>query len=234
MLRLDHVQVAMDSGLLEADLDLAPGRRVALVGPSGAGKSTLLDAIAGFRTPDAGRILWQGQDITRARPEERPVSILFQDSNLFPHLTLERNLGLALHPDGRRPDAEARARIDGALRRVGLDGLAARKPGTLSGGQQGRAALARVLLMARPVILLDEPFAALGPALKAEMLDLVREVADSLAALVVMVTHDPRDAESFAQDVVLVAEGRANAPVARADFFRSPPKAFRDYIGATP
>ncbi len=232
MLRLDGLQMPMDKGTLAADLSLAPGRRVAIVGPSGAGKSTLLDTIAGFRRPLAGHITWRGREITGSPPEARPVSILFQDSNLFPHLTLERNLCLALHPNGRRPDAEDRARIAGALRRVGLDGMEERKPGTLSGGQQGRAALARVLLMARPVILLDEPFSALGPALKAEMLDLVREVGDSLAALVVMVTHDPRDAQRFAQDIVLVAEGRAEPPVPVARFFGDPPQAFRDYIGA--
>jgi thiamine transport system ATP-binding protein len=231
MLRLEELQVPMDTGVLEADFLLTPGRRVALLGPSGAGKSTLLDAIAGFRPLVGGRILWQGNDITRAPPDARPVSILFQDSNLFPHLTLERNLCLALHSDGRRPDAEARARIEGALARVGLDGKAQRKPGTLSGGQQGRAALARVLLMARPVILLDEPFAALGPALKAEMLDLVREVGETLAALVVMVTHDPRDARGFADRVVLVANGRANAPVPTDAFFDDPPAEFVAYMG---
>ncbi|MBT53472.1 MAG: thiamine ABC transporter ATP-binding protein [Mameliella sp.] len=231
MLRLEDLQVPMDADALKADLVLPPGRRVALLGPSGAGKSTLLDAIAGFRETTQGRILWQDRDLTHLRPEARPVSILFQDSNLFPHLTLARNLCLALHPDGRRPDDEARARIEGALRRVGLEGMADRKPGTLSGGQQGRAALARVLLMARPVILLDEPFAALGPALKREMLDLVREVGESLAALVVMVTHDPRDGAGWAQDVVLVAEGMAHPPVPTERFFGDPPQAFRDYIG---
>lgn len=231
MLRLEGLRIPMDKGALVADLVLSPGRRVALLGPSGAGKSTLLDAIAGFRETSAGQIIWQGRELTHTRPEERPVSILFQDSNMFPHLTLERNLGLALHPDGRRPDAEVRARIEGALRRVGLEGMADRTPGTLSGGQQGRAALARVLLMARPVILLDEPFSALGPALKREMLELVREVGKSLAALVVMVTHDPRDAEGFADEIVLVADGRAHAPVATDRFFGDPPEAFRDYIG---
>ncbi len=232
MLRLDALRVPMDNGALKADFSLAQGRRVALLGPSGAGKSTLLDAIAGFRMAESGRIIWQGQDLTQVPPESRPVSILFQDSNLFPHLTLERNLGLALHPDGRRPGQATRTRIEGALRRVGLEGMAGRRPGTLSGGQQGRAALARVLLMARPVILLDEPFAALGPALKAEMLDLVREVADSLAALVVMVTHDPRDAEAFSDEVVLVVDGVAEAPVATADFFAKPPEEFSRYMGA--
>ncbi|WP_420824298.1 ATP-binding cassette domain-containing protein [Tropicibacter alexandrii] len=228
MLTFDKVAVAMDQGALNADFSVQAGRRVAVLGPSGAGKSTLLDAVAGFRRIDSGALSWAGTEITQRAPEQRPVSILFQDGNLFPHLSVARNLGLALRPDGGRADAR---KVEDALERVGLGGYGARMPGTLSGGQQGRAALARVLLMARPVILLDEPFAALGPALKAEMLALVSEVADRLGALVMMVTHDPRDAQRFADDVVLVAEGVAQAPVACDLFFADPPKAFRAYLG---
>ena len=231
MLRLENISVAMDRGTLDADLALAPGRRVAVLGPSGAGKSTLLDVIAGFRQPEQGAVSWAGQPLADVPPERRPVSILFQDSNLFPHLDLTRNLGLALRPDGRKPDAEQRERIAGALARVGLEGMGARKPGTLSGGQQSRAALARVLLMARPVLLLDEPFAALGPGLKREMLALVREVGESLSALTVMVTHDPQDARAFAQDIVLVADGMAHPAIGTEAFFAVPPKAFTAYMG---
>lgn len=231
MLRLEAVRVAMDRGDLRADFAVAQGRRVAVVGPSGAGKSTLLDVIAGFRAPLAGQVSWQGRDMRDVSPEKRPVSILFQDGNLFPHLDVARNLGLALRPDGRRPGPEEMPRIEGALARVGLEGMARRRPATLSGGQLSRAALARVLLMARPVLLLDEPFAALGPALKREMLALVSEVAGSLGALTVMVTHDPEDARRFAQDVMLVADGVVHPPVAAEAFFAVPPKAFRDYLG---
>ncbi|WP_425073220.1 ATP-binding cassette domain-containing protein [Sagittula sp. S175] len=231
MLRFEEVRIAMDRGTLDADLALGPGRRVAVLGPSGAGKSTLLDVIAGFRAPLSGRISWEGRDLSAVPPEKRPVSILFQDGNLFPHLDLARNLGLALQPGGQRPGPEEMARIEGALRRVGLDGYARRKPGTLSGGQQSRAALARVLLMARPVLLLDEPFAALGPGLKKDMLAVVREVAGALGALTLMVTHDPEDARSFAQDVVLVAEGLVHPPAPTRAFFEVPPKAFRAYMG---
>lgn len=228
MLTFETTRVEMDQGALSADFTLEPGRRVAVLGPSGAGKSTLLDVVAGFRKIESGRLLWKGQDLTETPPEARPVSILFQDGNLFPHLSVARNLGLALRPDGGRSDAD---KIEQALQRVGLAGYGARMPGTLSGGQQGRAALARVLLMARPVILLDEPFAALGPALKVEMLDLVGEVADRLGALTLMVTHDPADARRFAQDIVLVAEHAAHAPVPTETFFANPPKAFREYLG---
>jgi thiamine transport system ATP-binding protein len=221
----------MEGGELRADMALPAGGRVAVLGASGAGKSTLLDAVAGFRKPRAGRLLWEGRDLTPLPPEQRPVSILFQDGNLFPHLDLMRNLTLALRPDGRRPGAEERERVSGALRRVGLQGMEGRLPGTLSGGQQSRAALARVLLMARPVLLLDEPFAALGPGLKREMLALVQEVAEALGALVLMVTHDPADARAFARAVVLVADATAHAPVKTEAFFADPPEAFRAYLG---
>lgn len=231
MLTLDHIRIGMDSDTLDADLSLSPGRRVAVLGPSGAGKSTLLDVVAGFRNPARGRLTWQGRDMTALPPEQRPVSILFQDGNLFPHLDLARNLTLALHADGRRPSAEDLVRVEGALSRVGLEGHARRKPATLSGGQQSRAALARVLLMARPILLLDEPFAALGPGLKRDMLTVVRDVASALGALTVLVTHDPEDARAFAQDIVLVAEGLVHPPVPTAAFFEVPPKAFRDYMG---
>lgn len=231
MLTLEQITVAMAGGGLAADLSLGPGRRVAVLGPSGAGKSTLLDVIAGFREASGGRVLWQGQDLTQAPPQARPVSILFQDGNLFPHLTLARNLGLALRPDGRRPDAEARARIARALARVGLEGYDDRRPGTLSGGEQSRAGLARVLLQARPVLLLDEPFAALGPALKQDMLALVQEVQQDLGALCVMVTHDPADARRFAQEVIVLAEGQAQPPVATEALFADPPAVLRSYLG---
>ncbi|MFZ5962346.1 ATP-binding cassette domain-containing protein [Thalassococcus sp. BH17M4-6] len=232
MLRLEGVDIRAGDFALSADLSLQPGERVAVIGPSGAGKSTLLDAIAGFRVPQAGRITWQGRDLGPLAPGKRPVSMLFQDNNLFPHLSIARNLGLALRPGGGRVSKEDTARIDDALVRVGLKGMGGRKPGALSGGQQSRAALARVLVQDRPVMLLDEPFAALGPALKAEMLELVRDVAEGLQALVVLVTHDPGDAKRFADRVVLVADGVAQPPVGTHALFEAPPEALRAYLGA--
>jgi thiamine transport system ATP-binding protein len=230
MLRLERVALHQGEFRLTADWALQPGDRVAVIGPSGAGKSTLLLAIAGFLAPARGRLTWQGQDMAPLTPGERPVSILFQDQNLFPHLTLAQNLGLGLSPRLRLTPAEA-ARIDAALDRAGLPGMGARKPGTLSGGQQSRAALARTLLRARPVLLLDEPFAALGPALKADMLGLVTEIAAETSALVLMVTHDPADARGFADRTILVSEGIAAQPLPTDALFRNPPQALREYLG---
>lgn len=230
MLTLDHLLLQQDGFRLTADLGVAKGQKVAVIGPSGAGKSTLLMAIAGFLEPASGRILWEGKDLSGIAPGERPLSILFQDQNLFPHLTLEQNLGLGLSPRLRLTSAD-KDRIAETLSRVGLEGLGARKPGALSGGQMGRAALARALLRARPMLLLDEPFAALGPAMKAEMLTLVAEVAAATGATVLMVTHDPSDARRFADQTLLVAEGQAHPPVPTAELFANPPPALRDYLG---
>ena len=230
MLTLEGLHLVQDDFSLQADMLLKPGGITAVIGPSGGGKSTFLSAIAGFLAPDHGRILWGGRDQTGLPPGDRPVSILFQDNNLFPHLTVAQNVGLALQPRLRLSTSD-RARVAEVLASVGLTGMEDRKPGNLSGGQQSRAALARVLLADRPVVLLDEPFAALGPGLKQDMLGLVRERLAGPDRVVLMVTHDPQDARLVADEVVLVADGRATAPVATKTLFADPPLALADYLG---
>ena len=230
MLVLDDLTIGAGEFRVTADLSLDAGAKVAIIGPSGAGKSTLLDAIAGFRAPLSGQILWDGNDITRDAPGKRPVGMLFQDNNLFPHLTLAQNLGLALRPDGRLGSADHTA-ITRALDRVGLSGMEERRPSGLSGGQISRAALARVLLQARPIMALDEPFAALGPALKVEMLEVVDQVAAEIGALVLMVSHDPQDALRFAAQTIFVDAGVAQGPFKTEGLFADPPAALRAYLG---
>lgn len=230
MLTLERLVIEQGSFRLAADFTVASGRIVALLGPSGAGKSTLLDVIAGFLPPTSGRVLWQGHDLGPLPPGDRPLSMLFQDNNLFPHLTAAQNVGLGLRPDLRLGPGDWQA-VERALARVGLAGLGARKPAALSGGQRSRVALARMLLRGRPLMLLDEPFAALGPALKAEMLVLVAELAHETGATVLLVTHDPGDARAIAHETVLVADGRADPPRATAALFADPPAALRAYMG---
>ncbi|PRY80659.1 thiamine ABC transporter ATP-binding protein [Marivita geojedonensis] len=230
-LQLDHIEARSGTFALTADLTVDAGARVAIIGASGSGKSTLLDVIAGFLPVQSGALRWKGRDITRLSPAERPVSILFQDTNLFPHLTIGQNLALALNPaTGRMRDGDA-ARIDGSLARVGLAGFAERRLSEMSGGQQSRAAFARVLLQGRPVLLLDEPFAALGPSLKAEMLDLVSEVAEAEGLTVLLVSHDPQDARRFAEQTIVVEEGRVSAPEATGHLLDNPPPGLRAYLG---
>jgi thiamine transport system ATP-binding protein len=230
MLTLEEMKVTLDDWVLSADLNIEPGTRVAVLGPSGAGKSTLLSAIAGFLPLASGRVLWEGEDISDAPPAKRPISMIFQDNNLFPHLTAAQNVGLGLRPDLKLDDG-ARAEVEAALERVGLAGLGGRKPGRLSGGQAARVTLARALLRHKPLMLLDEPFGALGPALKAEMLALVQELAEETGATLLMVSHDPDDARMLAESVILVVEGVVHPPVPVGEIFANPPEALRDYLG---
>ncbi|MEJ6404771.1 thiamine ABC transporter ATP-binding protein [Yoonia sp. 2307UL14-13] len=226
--------LVLEQGNFKLSMDLAfvPQVITALVGPSGAGKSTLLAALAGFLAPAEGRILYEDKDLTQLSPGSRPISILFQDHNLFPHLTIAQNVGLAIAPRLRLGVAD-QARVSEVLTRVGLEGMESRRPAALSGGQQSRAALARVLLADRPVVLLDEPFAALGPALRRDMLDLVKDTLTGAGRTVIMVTHDPADARRVADETVLVADGRAAPPLATETLFATPPPALAAYLGET-
>lgn len=230
MLTLDGLELARGDWRLSADFTLPEGSLAALIGPSGAGKSTLLDAVAGFLAPTRGRVLWKGRDLGPLAPGDRPVSILFQDNNLFPHLTAAQNVGLGLRPTLRLSDEESR-RVEQALARTGLADFADRKPAQLSGGQQSRVALARALLRARPLLLLDEPFSALGPALRAEMLDLVAEICAETGATLLMVSHDPSDARRISDRTIVVADGIAHPPQPTEALFANPPPALRAYLG---
>ncbi len=230
MLKLDTCTISNGAFHLQADLSVDAGNSVAVIGPSGAGKSTLLEAITGFREISAGHICWKQQDLTKLAPGKRPIAMLFQDGNLFPHLTAEQNVALGLRPSGKLSQTE-QDQVQAALERVGLAGMGARMPAELSGGQQSRVALARVLVQHRDLLLLDEPFAALGPALKAEMLDLVAELAAETGTTLLMVSHDPQDARRITRKAILVADGIAHPPAETHELLDNPPPALRQYLG---
>lgn len=230
MLTCDGVVLQQGDFSLRADVIFPAGKITALIGPSGAGKSTLLAAIAGFLKPVEGKVRWRDKDLTETAPGARPISMLFQDNNLFPHLTAAQNVALGLRPTLKLTDAD-HAAVDAALADVGLEGFGARKPSALSGGQQSRVALARLLVSDRAVVLLDEPFAALGPALKDEMLDLVKSQLGAAGKTVVMVTHDPSDARRIADFAVLVADGVVTAPAQTDVLLDNPPPALAAYLG---
>ncbi|MEP5152120.1 ATP-binding cassette domain-containing protein, partial [Planktotalea sp.] len=140
MLELKDVVLQQGAFSLQADMQLNAQTRIAVIGPSGAGKSTLLMGLAGFLTASRGQINWQDRDIANDPPASRPFSVLFQDNNLFPHMSVEQNVGLGLRPSLKLSEVERDA-VQSALTSVDLDGMGARKPAELSGGQQSRAAL---------------------------------------------------------------------------------------------
>ena len=205
---LDGVEFAWpNTRAMHVDLTVPAGEVMAVMGPSGSGKSTLLSLIAGFEIPSAGAIRIAGTDVSSLAPALRPVSMIFQESNLFAHLDVEANVGLGRSPS-LRLSAEDRAEIAQALSQVGLAGKERRLPRELSGGERQRVALARALVRERPVLLLDEAFASLGPALRDEMLDLVGALHASKRMTVLMVTHDPRDALRIAPRTAFLEDGR--------------------------
>lgn len=188
-------------------LSVAHGEQIAILGPSGAGKSTLLNLIAGFLTPASGNMVIDGEDHTTTPPSRRPVSMLFQENNLFSHLSVQQNIGLGLNP-GLKLNASQREKILHIAQQMGIDPLLERLPGELSGGQRQRVALARCLVREQPILLLDEPFSALDPALRQEMLTLVAEVCREKKLTLLMVSHSVEDAARIAPRSIVVADGR--------------------------
>ena len=229
--RLTDVTVRFDEKRLAFDCAVPEGASVAVVGPSGAGKSTLFNVIAGFERPATGEVTLLGEDMAGRDPAERPVSVIFQDNNLFAHLSIADNVGLGIDP-GLKLDAAARQRVFGALARVGLGGYERRMPGSLSGGERQRVALARALVRRRPILLLDEPFAALDPAMRAEMAVLLSELRAETKSTMLFITHQPEDIRRLADRVMFLEGGAVLLDEPARDFLsRRQPAAAAKFLG---
>lgn len=207
MIRLDNVFLADDALPMTFDLQVEAGERIAIVGPSGAGKSTLLNLIAGFVLPTQGNIWLNGENHTCSAPYERPVSMLFQENNLFPHLTVQQNLALGLKTSLKLTALE-QDQIERVVDAVGLTSFLSRLPNSLSGGQKQRVALARCLLRDKPILLLDEPFSALDPELRMDMLNLIDELCHSKNLTLLLVTHQPSELTGKVDRMLRIENGR--------------------------
>lgn len=212
MIRLDNVFLADDTLPMTFDLQVAAGTRIAIVGPSGAGKSTLLNLIAGFVLPTRGEVWLNGENHTQSAPYERPVSMLFQENNLFPHLTVQQNLALGLKTSLKLTALE-QDQIERVADAVGLTSFLSRLPNSLSGGQKQRVALARCLLRDKPILLLDEPFSALDPELRMDMLNLIDELCHSKNLTLLLVTHQPSELTGKVDRMLRIENGRISALV---------------------
>ncbi|EPU3935707.1 thiamine ABC transporter ATP-binding protein ThiQ [Morganella morganii] len=206
MICFDHIHYRYQQQTMNFDFSVTAGEKIAILGPSGAGKSTLLSLIAGFQFAESGTIRLNGEDHTRTPPARRPVSMLFQENNLFAHLTAEQNIALGFHP-GMKLNAEQKVQLAQIAEQVSLTPLLKRLPSQLSGGQRQRVALARCLVRSQPVLLLDEPFSALDPALRNEMLALLETICDSRRLTLMMVSHNTDDAARIAPRAMVVDNG---------------------------
>ncbi len=213
------------------ELQVQAGKLVIVTGPSGSGKSTLLNLIAGFETPENGTITLDGKDCTILPPSQRPVSMLFQEHNLFGHLNVAANVGFGIAPRLTFSALE-RTAIAQAIKRVSLSGKEKRLPHELSGGERQRVAFARTLLQDRPVLLLDEPFASLGPNLRLEMMELLQDLQAERPRTILAVTHHPGEWRDIADGFVFVDDGRI-ASHGQMDQLDHPevPDAVRAYLG---
>ncbi|MEL6747306.1 MAG: ATP-binding cassette domain-containing protein [Pseudomonadota bacterium] len=227
-LKLNAVKARLGSTNFAFDLTCETGSATALIGPSGSGKTTLLNVVAGFVPTISGTISIDDIDMTSRAPDERPVSMIFQDHNLFPHLTAGRNvaLGLAANGSGKSDDP----RVLEALSAVGLAGREQSLAGEMSGGERQRVALARCLLRDHPVLLLDEPFAALGPAMRRDMLSLIESLRAERDLTILLVTHTPSDARDLADAVCYLEAGRTVATGPTSDMLND--QRLRSYLGA--
>lgn len=204
------------------DLVVAPGSFTALLGPSGCGKSTTLAMVAGLLEPSEGDVLLDGRSLLGVPAEKRPVSLVFQKPLLFPHLTVEQNVGFGLRMQ-RRTRPEIRREVGGMLERVRLDGLGGRRVDQLSGGQEQRVSLARALVLRPRLLLLDEPFSQLDADLRREMRSLVRDLHDESDLTTLFVTHDHDEAVELADRIALMVDGRSAGQGAPEDFYVQPP-----------
>jgi len=235
MLLIDGLEFAYDiapAAPMRFELEVADGEVLSLIGPSGSGKSTLLNLVAGFLPARSGRILIDEVAIEGLAVAERPVSIVFQQHNLFPHLDLYTNVALGVEPSLRLDSVQVEA-VRGALARLGLEQLQARKPGELSGGQRQRVALARALVRKRKILLLDEAFAALGPAMRAELIELVKELVREQGMVGLLVSHQPGDALIASARTAFICDGKVAASAATVELLeKTDLPELRNYLGS--
>ncbi|MFL5928724.1 MAG: ABC transporter ATP-binding protein [Gaiellaceae bacterium] len=213
-------------------LEIEDGEFFSLLGPSGCGKTTTLRMIAGFETPDGGRVVLRGTDVTTVPANRRPVNMVFQQYALFPHMSIYDNVAFGLRMK-RVPRAEHAARIGELLRIVDLDGYEKRRPRQLSGGQQQRVALARALVNRPAALLLDEPLGALDVKLRKQMQLELKRIQHELGTTFVYVTHDQDEALAMSDRIAVMNRGQVEQLGTPREIYERPKTAFvADFIGS--
>ena len=229
MIKIEKGRYETEGFALDINIDVLRGAFCAVLGPSGAGKSTLLSIISGFETLKKGDVIIDGERAAAAA-SARPISMIFQDHNVFAHLNVWNNVALGISPNLKLKGSQ-KLEVENALTRVGIEDLAQRKPGEISGGERQRIAIARVLVRNKPILLLDEPFAALDPGLCMDMLKLIMELQHEKNLTALMVTHQPEDARFAAEKIIFVSDGKVHDVISTATFFKSQDPAILKYLG---
>ncbi|MEV0630212.1 ABC transporter ATP-binding protein [Nonomuraea wenchangensis] len=234
MLKIDGVSRSFGSvtALDDVSLQIEQGEFFALLGPSGCGKTTLLRIIAGFETPDSGRVSLDGEDLLSKAPNRRPISLMFQSYALFPHMTVAKNVAYGLERE-RLPRQEIKQRVGEVLETVGLSAHAGRKPAQLSGGQRQRVALARSIVKRPRLLLLDEPLSALDKKVRADMQLELKRLQHEVGITFVVVTHDQEEAMSLADRIAVFDTGQVRQVDAPVTLYERPRTPFvADFVGA--
>jgi len=232
---VEGIQVRFGDNLALGSVNLAlePGELMLLLGPSGCGKSTLLRTIAGFVKPDAGRVLFDGEDVTHVPPHRRQIGMVFQSFALFPHLTVGENVAFGLR-EQKRPHSEISERVENALGNVKMGGFGARRVDQLSGGEQQRVALARALVTRPRCLLLDEPLSNLDAGLRHTMREEIRRVCKEHGLTTLYVTHDQKEALAIADRIAVMQKGRLEQLGTPWQVYRTPrSRSVATFLGET-
>ncbi|MFP3014418.1 MAG: thiamine ABC transporter ATP-binding protein ThiQ [Arsenophonus sp.] len=207
MIKLNHIVYCYSNITMQFNFQVNKSEKVIILGPSGSGKSTLLYLIAGFQYPKQGEIWLNNKNHTTTAPSKRPVSILFQENNLFSHLTVWQNIALGISPNLHLKQDQHNT-VKQIIEQVSLKNCTTRLPSQISGGQRQRTALARCLIRKKSILLLDEPFSALDSALRNEMIILLKKVCDEQQLTMLMVSHNLEDANQISTRSIVISEGR--------------------------
>ena len=232
--KFEHVEKTYDGVQLvvhDLNIDIAKGEFLTLLGPSGSGKTTTLMMLAGFETATAGEIYLDGKPINAIAPEHRDIGMVFQNYALFPHMSVEENVGFPLSVR-KVPAAVAKEKIAKALAKVGLSGFETRRPAQMSGGQQQRVAVARALVFEPKLVLMDEPLSALDKQLREQLQYEIKRLHEDLGITIVYVTHDQTEALAMSDRVAVFHQGRIQQIDTPTNLYERPANAFvAQFIG---
>ena len=233
ILSLENIEKSFDGDnvLKNISLDIGRGEFVTLLGSSGCGKTTTIRIIAGLLTPDSGKVVLNGKDITMLAPEKRDVNTVFQNYALFPHMNVEKNIGYGLKLK-KMPANEIKAEVEKALSLVQLEGFEKRNPSQLSGGQKQRVAIARAIVNKPSVLLLDEPLGALDLMLRRQMQTELKKLQKALGITFIYITHDQEEALNMSSRIVVMRNGNIEQIGTPSEVYDTPKTSFvAEFVG---